>query len=249
MNSIKHIFLALIAIVFSWSCTQDEGFGGNSHISGVLVEKYYNEDYSILQYEKAAQDEDIFILFGEDKNVGENTSTSYTGNFQFEYLWPGDYQLYYYSKDSTQSVNDNKKETKIDITLAKNETTDLGTLYAYKTLKWNEGSAKIKGNIMLINYKDNENKFPNLDLDDITPAQEQEVYITYNNAEFYTDRIRTDSDGTFEFSNLIKGTYTVFVYSEDIVTLSTADIVKSFVVEITDLNEVVTLSEITIEKI
>ena len=248
MNTIKYLLVAIIVIATSWSCSQDEGFGGNSHINGQLVERYYNEDFSVFQYERIAQDEDVFIHFGDDKNVGENTSTSNSGNFQFEYLWPGNYQLYYYSKDST-SVSDEDIEMIYDITLEKNQTHNLGTLYAYKTLSWNDGSAKIQGKIMLTNYKDNEKTYPNLDLDDITPAQEQEVYITYNNADFYNDRIRTQGDGTFEFSNLIKGSYTIFVYSEDVITRSTNDIVKKINIEITELNQVVIVDEIMIEKI
>lgn len=248
MKTLKCYFVVMSLLLLSWSCTQDEGFGGNSHINGQLLEKYYNEDFSVFQYEKVAQDEDVFILFGEDKNIGENTATSYTGNFQFKYLWPGNYQLYYYSKDSA-SLSTEKKEIIYDITLEKNETKNLGTIYAYKTLSWNEGSAKIKGKIMLTNYKDNTKTWPNLDVDDTTPAQEQEVYITYNNADFYTDRVRTQGDGTFEFSNLIKGKYTIFVYSEDVITRHTNDIVKEFDIEITELNQVVVIDEIMIEKI
>lgn len=229
------------------SCTQDPGVGGNSHIKGTLVEKYYNNDFTIFQYEHAASDDDIYILYGDNKEIGDKTTASFAGDFQFQYLWPGDYQLYYYSDDTT-AVTSDKIALSQTISLEKNETFEVGTLYTYKALEWDEGSAQIKGKIMLINYR-NESSYPNLEIKDITPAQEQEVYITYNNATVYTDRIRTQPDGTFEFNHLLKGNYTIFVYSEDVITGKTAMVTKEVIVEITELNQSVALETINIEKI
>lgn len=234
------------ALVFT-SCTQDEGIGGNSHIKGVLIEKFYNKDFTVFQYELPAKDENLFILFGENNVVGDDAETSFTGNFQFNYLWPGNYQLYYFTDDTTK-VSTEQTEIIHTITLEKNQEVDLGTIYTYKALDWDEGFAKIRGKVMLINYR-NESQYPNLEIKDVSPAQELEVYMTYNNAEFYTERIRTHKDGTFEFNHLLKGSYSVYVYSEDVITGKTELIVKETKVDITELEQTVVLDDIYIEKI
>jgi hypothetical protein len=99
---------------------------------------------------------------------------------------------------------------------------------------------------MVWNYK-NTSSYPNLEVKDYTPAQEQEVFITYNHEEYYSNRIRTQDDGTFVFPNLLKGHYRIFVYSEDVYTGGTADIPVSVEVEITETNQVIVLDDIDIE--
>lgn len=239
-----HNFVSLLfacAIILTTSCSQEEGVGGNSHIKGVLVEKYYNSDFTVFQYEEPAKDDDIFILYGDQLELGDKTTSSYTGSYQFNYLWPGNYQLYYYSDDTTGTSNE-KVELIKNITLAKNETLDLGTLYSYKALDWNDGFAKIRGKVILINYRNNGTEYS------IYPAQEREVYITYNNAEFYTDRIKTDSEGYFEFNHLLKGKYEIFIYSEDVETGSNKLLTQKASVEITERDQSVVLDDIYIEK-
>lgn len=236
----KMSIITAITILLATSCSQDEGVGGNSHIRGKLMVNYYNDDFSQLLSSEPlpAQDEDLFLIFGEDSVVGEKTSTSYTGDFEFEYLWPGNYKLYYYSEDTLPSLSD-KIDTKIvrEITLAKNETATLNDLIIYKSLEWNEGTSTISGTVYLKNYKkDGTVKY-------IVPAQEQEIYITYGNHKFYDERIRTSSDGTFVFKNLIKGSYRIFMYSEDI-TEQTAYKVVEKTVEVTDNNQDITIDDI-----
>lgn len=239
--------LALLSGSLFTSCTQDEGFGGNSHINGILVEKFYNKDFTVFQYERPAKNEDIYLIFGDEKVVGEDVETSMSGHFKISYLWPGSYQLYYYS-DDTSIVSPEQVELVHNITLERNQTADLGTLYTYKGLDWDEGFAKIRGKVMLINYK-NESQYPNLQIKDISPAQELEVYISYNNEAFYSERIRTHKDGTFEFNHLLKGKYSIYVYSEDVITGKTEMVVKEVKVDITELEQVVVLEDIVVEKI
>lgn len=238
----KYLYSAIfLAGVISTSCTQNEGIGGNSHISGVVVEKFYNNDFTILQYEQVAKDKDIFILYGDDLEIGDKTTTSYTGSFQFEYLWPGSYKLFYYSDDTTGTSNE-KVEIIDSIMLEKGQIYDTGTLYSYKILDWNEGFAKIRGKVFLKNYRNNGTEYV------LYPAQEQDVYIKYNNESFYSDRIRTDAEGYFEFNNLLKGNYEIFIYSEDVKTGKNELLTQNIHVEITDIDESIVVDDIYIEK-
>ena len=230
------------------SCAQEEGIGGNSSIEGVLIEKYYNKDFTVFQYERPAKDEDIYLQFGNSNLADEGVETSFSGNFKFDYLWNGDYSLYYYA-DDTSLVTRDEVEIVHDISIGKTQRVNLDTLYTYKALDWNDGTAKIKGKVSLINYK-NESTPSNLMIKDVTPAQEQEVYLTYNDEDFYIERIRTGSDGIFVFSDLIIGKYTVYVYSEDVYENNTDDVVVSVDVEVTEMGQVITIEdEFIIEKI
>ncbi len=46
-------------------------------------------------------------------------------------------------------------------------------------------------------------------------APEEDVYIVYGDDIVYNDKFDTHFDGTFRFQYLRKGTYTIYVYSED----------------------------------
>jgi len=50
---------------------------------------------------------------------------------------------------------------------------------------------------------------------DTFPAFDREIYINYGNEIGPNDRIRTNHNGEFEFSNLRQGKYTIYVYSRD----------------------------------
>lgn len=241
---------ASLFILFSLlniSCSQEEGFGGNSHINGTLVTKFYNSDFSVYQGEAPAIDQDVFLLFGENLTIGEDLAVSNYGQFEFSYLWPGSYQLYYMS-DDTLSKSWDEISISLNIELAKNETLSLDTLYTYKALDWDEGHAIIKGSVKMIDYV-NESVYPNLVVKDTYPAQEQEIYLTYNHADFYQERIRTDENGQFVFNNLLKGHYKIVVYSENVQDTNKKALIPVISeLEITDTFQQITMDTLTIEK-
>lgn len=82
---------------------------------------------------------------------------------------------------------------------------------------------------------------------DTTWIGAEDVYLIYGEdvEEAYDDSYETSWNGKFEFEYLRKGTYTVFVYSENYPTNN--DLVPVFTtVEITKNGEVVDLGTITI---
>ncbi|MDN5202231.1 hypothetical protein QQ008_12675 [Fulvivirgaceae bacterium BMA10] len=236
----------LVTLILLVSCAQDEGFGGNSHIKGKLVQQTYNDDFSLLLAEGPAKDENVFLQFGKKTVIGEKTESSYSGDFEFNNLWPGEYKIYYYS-DDPDMIELEKKEMIEEITLGKGETLDLGELIVYKALDFDEGSSAITGRVFLINYR-NFSEWPNLVVKDTTLAQEHEVYLTYGNHKQYDERIRTNHDGTFTFLDLIKGNYLVYLFSED-VRGGTEDIVIRSEVTISMENSVINLGDIYIEQL
>ena len=91
--------LLLTPIVFS--CAKEPGTGGNSTIYGKVYVKNYNSTFTELKGEYYAQDEEVYLIYGDDRSYSEHINTTYNGSYEFKYLRPGTYHLYCYSKDST----------------------------------------------------------------------------------------------------------------------------------------------------
>lgn len=241
------VFLLGAFIFFATSsCEKNEGFGGTASISGSITEQFYNDDFSLLIHEKPAVDEEVFIVFGDERGLGSRVRTNHLGQFMFKYLYPGQYELYFFSEDSASALGLDVERTR-RVELERGEDLELGELVKMNALDFDDGTATIKGRVKEINYVDASN-WPNLVVENTYYATEQEVYLTYGDHGFYDERIRTQYDGTFEFRGLIPGNYLIFVYSDD-VTGESEKITRSYEVSISSLEQVVDLGEIVIEKL
>lgn len=246
-HSVRYTIIVFIAALMVLAgCEQGEGYGGSSRITGKVVTKYYNDDYSVVIRETPAVDEEVFLLFGDNENVGDKVETSATGSFEFPFLNAGEYTVYYSSRD-TSYLGNVEKVVSLELELEAGADLDLGTLYRIETLDFDDGSAMISGVVRLTNYK-NSSEYPFLEVKDVSFATEQEVYLKYGSHEFYDERVRTDYNGYFEFRNLIPGEYEVFTYSED-VTGATQDIPITRNVTITGDNEEIDLGILDIEQL
>ena len=246
ISCVKGLVISFLFVLFPLSCEKSEGLGGTGSISGTIREQFYNDDFSLLIHEKPAVDEEVFIVFGDQEELGNRVRTNDMGQFSFKYLYPGDYRVYFISEDSA-SVLGMDVEKLYEVQLDRGEERDLGTLQKLTTLDFDDGTAAIKGVVRVIDYVDL-STWPDLVVDKIYYATEQEVYLTYHNHSFYDERIRTQTGGVFEFWGLIPGNYLVFLYSDD-VTGETDKVSLEFEVTIEDPMQVIDLGEITIEKL
>jgi len=243
---LRLVALSFVVVLLMQSCQKEEGLGGTGSISGTLNEHFYNDDFSLLVYEKPAVDEEIFIVYGDNENLGNRVRTNDQGQFTFKYLYPGNYRVYFISRDSSLAMPlENEKVYELE--LDKGEDLDMGHLEKLSTLDFDDGAAMIKGVVKVIDYVDS-STWPNLVIEKTYFATEQEIYLTYNNHTFYDERIRTQTGGVFEFGALIPGKYLVFLYSDD-VTGESDKLTVEFEVSIEDLEQVVDLGEIVIEKL
>ena len=242
----KIVFLSFLIVLLPLSCQKSEGLGGTGSIAGTITEQFYNDDYSLLIYEKPAVDEEVYIVFGSSKELGNRVRTNNMGQFRFKFLYPGNYQVYFISGDSTAELNMDVEKL-YELELERGEELDLGRLNKLTTLDFDDGTALIKGVVKVVDYVDL-SSWPNLVVDKTYYATEQEVYLTYNKHTFYDERIRTQTGGVFEFGGLIPGNYLVFLYSDD-VTGESDKVTLEFEVSIDDLDQVVDLGEIVIEKL
>ncbi len=255
---LRHIFLertlpgfvcyvwVILVLFTAASCEKSEGLGGTGSISGTLVEQFYNDDFSLMIYEKPAVDEEVFVVFGEEQALGNRVRTNHQGQFMFKYLYPGQYEVYYLSEDSASVLNLDVERIR-SVELGKGEDRDLGTLVKLSSLDFDDGTAMIRGRVKVINYVD-ASTWPNLVIENTYYGTEQEVYLTYGQHTFYDERIRTQHDGTFEFGGLIPGDYLIFLYSDD-VTGASEKVALKYEVNIIGLEQVVDLGEIVIEKL
>jgi len=96
----KNIFpLLIILLVFS-ACSKEEGEGGNATIKGKVFANDFDSDGEFVgQY--YVSEADVYIVYGDDDFYNDNVKTHHDGSFRFEYLRPGNYQLYTYSKCRT----------------------------------------------------------------------------------------------------------------------------------------------------
>lgn len=102
MNSqIRYFFISLVIFsMVAFSCKKDEGIGGTSSIKGKVITREYNSNFTELQEQYYATDEDVFIIYGDEATYGDKVTTNYDGTYEFNYLREGDYRIYAYSEDS-----------------------------------------------------------------------------------------------------------------------------------------------------
>ena len=92
--------LAFLVLCFT-SCSKEAGEGGTSSVFGKVYVKDYNSTYTVLQDEYYAPEEDVYIVYGDDRTFSDRVNTNYDGTFEFKYLRKGIYHIYAYSEDST----------------------------------------------------------------------------------------------------------------------------------------------------
>lgn len=121
---IRYLFIAIITFGLGLtSCRKGPGPGGKASITGKVYEKKYNATFSVLLEEYYAGDYDVYIVYGDNPTYNDNTSTHHDGTYVFDYLLPGTYTLYVYSKDKTGTSpsGDIILEKEVEITDKKQE--------------------------------------------------------------------------------------------------------------------------------
>jgi len=263
-HSMKKIPALILGVLLLSACEKEEGPGGKSSIEGTVIVKEYNRDFSVLLSEHPAHNLDVYINYGGDDLIGDDMETSQEGKFKFSFLQEGTYTLWYTS-DDTLAGSPSEIVIEHPVQLGNNQNKDLGNLITYKTRDFDEGSSTICGKVYLINYKNTATPpYTEDDIKDITPAQEEDVYLIYNEKQTFDEELETNYDGEFCFPNLIKGKYRIFVYSEDLPggeydfnsenviedqnSEGTFDLVLYQDVEITEKGETIRLDDFYIEQ-
>jgi hypothetical protein len=104
MNKFLTTLLVILISATLFSCSKEAGEGGNSTIYGKIIAYNYNAEFTNLRGIYPAADEDVYLIYGEDRSYSERIRSNYNGIYEFKYLRPGDYTIYVYSKDSTLTL-------------------------------------------------------------------------------------------------------------------------------------------------
>jgi len=89
--------MSFLAICLLGACERTEGEGGSSTIRGKIFVQDFDNDGD-LKTEYYGGERDVFIVYGDSDFYDDKVDTHYDGSFQFEYLRPGNYQIYAYSE-------------------------------------------------------------------------------------------------------------------------------------------------------
>ena len=242
-NQIFKLLLSLTILVSFYSCEKEAGIGGTGEIKGTITVRLFDPEFKVLQASYPAANKSVYILYGDETTISDNTKTSDSGEFSFKYLREGNYKVFAYSESSLENSPSESVTVEKEVSLSSNkDEIDIGDMVIYKSIDITDGDATITGRVRQVNYTKDFNF-----IKDTTNAQEKTVYILYENYPEYIDRIRTLGDGTFAISNLIKGKYTIMVLSEDIYG-GKEDIEITKNTEISSFGETVDVGDIFIAK-
>jgi hypothetical protein len=182
---------------------------GNGLISGKVFYKEYDNEFKYFQRISPASAIDIYISYLNDSLELNKSRTSFNGSFLFNNLANDSYKIYVF-QDDTSKVLKTVCKTISPLNLTNEQKLNLDTIFIFKGLGVDKGNATISGKVWLINYKAN-----GIDQKDgVVLAQDYDVFLVYDNHIVYDLDTKTGQDGVFSFPNLIKGKYTVYLYSE-----------------------------------
>jgi len=119
MYSISRLFpkiiFACFCIYLITSCKKQPGEGGFATIKGRLYVKNYDPTFTVLLSEYYLPGESVYIIYGDNNEVGDNVRTTNDGTFTFNYLRKGKYKVYAIGKDITKPALNVPKETLVEI--------------------------------------------------------------------------------------------------------------------------------------
>jgi hypothetical protein len=210
VDMMKRIIYLMIVVMIGFSCSKEEGEGGNSVITGKVLAKVYNNTFTHLLDSFYKPDVDVYIIYGNDETYSDHYSTNWDGSYRFEYLRKGDYKVYVYSIETSGNSGSGMAPVLFDVNISgNNKTVTVDDLVTVETCDYDDGTSTITGKVYVLDY----NAERDTELARYFGADE-DVFIVYGDDPFYFDNVKTYHDGTFQFNNLVKGTYTVYALSD-----------------------------------
>src|SRR5690606_323401 len=93
------LMFATIGLFFS-GCEKEEGEGGRSSISGVVIEQRMGEPLNpVIEEEYPLADVRVYIIYGDSTEIyDDDMRTDFDGRFKFRFLRKGTYTIFTYSE-------------------------------------------------------------------------------------------------------------------------------------------------------
>nr|HPM12993.1 hypothetical protein [Bacteroidales bacterium] len=174
-----------------------------------------------------AIDEDVYISYGDNTKIDDDITTGPQGQFSFQYLVPGDYTVFAYSDDTLIFNSSELLPVSKQICISKRkDNTKADTILIYKHVDFDDGTSKVSGVVQQVEFYTG----TTIPKPDVYMAQNADVFLKFKNGSRVIERIRTSYDGTFTFSNLVEGSYSVYVLSEDAFIPQDSAVVVNFTI-------------------
>jgi len=118
MKQLKIVITIFIISAILFSCTKGPGAGGRASIKGTVFARNYNNSFLITD-SGFLGGQKVYIKYGDEPGISDNTDTDPNGEFYFNYLREGKYTLIVYSKQLTNNVLDSAIIKTVEITSKK----------------------------------------------------------------------------------------------------------------------------------
>lgn len=120
MKKTKYIFMLIAISALYLSCTKGPGVGGRASITGRIYATNYSN--SFVKIDSGYLGEyNVYIKYGDDQGIADNTDTDPGGTFKFDYLREGNYSIIVYSKVLINGHLDSAVVIPVEITSRKQE--------------------------------------------------------------------------------------------------------------------------------
>ena len=114
------VFLFCAFSLLLGACAKEAGEGGSSSIKGRIYGYDINTSGAITD-SAVVQDARVYISYGDNTTVDEDTRSSYTGEYVFRGLQKGKYTIFTYSQCNDCPFNQEVKKQVVEITEANQE--------------------------------------------------------------------------------------------------------------------------------
>ena len=226
MNTLKirlYSFALLSASLVLASCNRNEGLGGTSSLEGYVYNViHYDDNFSFRKDTFPALGKKVYITFGNEAQVGDDTDAGQDGYYRFNYLREGNYTVYALSEAASAEKTAVSQKAKVSGNLTKAQPIYIHSGKAY-------GTAMIRGKVEASYYHNGSYR-------DEGPGVGMRAYIRH-----VGDDVRVGG-GTFMFQKLLPGEYEVAVETEDKNTEKVSLVIQS--IRITETEKIYELPEV-----
>ena len=109
------VFLSCSFSLLLSSCAKEAGEGGSSTIKGRIYGYDINTS-GVVTDSAVVQDVRVYISYGDNSTVDDDTRSSYTGEYVFRGLHKGKYTVFVYSQCNDCPFNQEVKKQVVEIT-------------------------------------------------------------------------------------------------------------------------------------
>lgn len=240
----KSILIVVLFALVLISCNKEEGEGGNSVITGKVFSKVYNNSLTQMIDSYYKPDVDVYLVYGDNETYNDDFKTDRDGTFRFEYLRKGNYKIFAYSVDNTGASGSGITPVIIEVNVgSSNEVVSVEDLVISEKMDYDDGTSTITGKLRVDAY----NRQRTTILGSHYKA-DWDVFISYGSDRSYFENVKTYFDGSFQFTNLVKGDYIIYAMSDNMNTSNSQDIIVADTITITQGFQNIVMDELVVSE-